>query len=518
MGKNANTKGTLPEFRAPVVTIMGHVDHGKTTLLDYIRKTNIADREFGGITQHVRSYQIQHDGRPITFIDTPGHEAFFAMRERGAKITDIIVLVVAADDGVMPQTKEVISLWKKINTHLIVAINKIDMPGANLDKVKRELAQNDVLIEGYGGDIPAVEVSAKEGTNVPKLLDLINAVAELSELDKYSDLSNVDFISESIVLESHLDKSIGPVARVIVKGGTVNQGDYAVGGKIYGKIRAVIDDQNKTIVEAYESMPISIIGIPKVLEVGEFVRTYANEDQAREASKVSINEEKGEIKEQFNRNMLANLFASQEHESEVKKLNIIIVADANGSLEAISHALKKLDIPDTQLNILEERTGVVTANDVNLGATRGGIILAFNTKIDNNAQKAAKEEKVLIREYKIIYELLEEIEGALIGLVEPTSEEEIFGEGEVRQVFQLTNGEFVAGCRVTKGKIFKGYQVFILRKGERIHDAKIDSLKHLKNEVKEANVGTECGVVMKPAFECQTGDTVICYKVKKLGF
>jgi translation initiation factor IF-2 len=516
MAKDKNSKIQLPKFRAPVVTIMGHVDHGKTTLLDYIRKSNVAEREFGGITQHVRAYQIEHDGRPITFIDTPGHEAFFAMRERGANITDIIVLVVAADDGVMPQTKEVINLWKKAKTHLIVAVNKIDMPGADVDKVKRQLSQNDLLVEGYGGDIPIVEVSAKQGTNVPALLEVINLVAEINELDKFKDLENVPFTSESVVLESSMDKAQGPMATVIVKAGNVIRGEYAAGGKIYGKIRAIVDDNAKTIDYAYESRPIRIVGIPKVLDVGEIVRTYTDEKDAKEASNVSVNEELKVQRTEFNRNILANIFAANERENDIKKLNIILITDAQGSLEAILHSLKKIEIPDTNLNILESRSGNVTSNDVNTASARGGIILAFNTKVEPEAVKLAEAEKVLIREYKIIYELFEEVEGALIGLVEPTEEEEVIGEANIIQVFELSNGKFIAGCRVTKDKIIKGYQAHVLRKGEKVHQGKISSLKHLKDEVKEATLGTECGIQLEPNIDLQTGDTVVCYRVKKV--
>ncbi len=516
MAKDKEKKSNLPQHRAPVVTIMGHVDHGKTTLLDYIRSSNVADREFGGITQHVRAYQIIFQDRPITFIDTPGHEAFFAMRERGANITDIIILVVAADDGVMPQTKEVINLWKKSQTQLVVAINKIDMPGANLDKVKRQLSENGVQVEGYGGDIPVVEVSAKEGTNINSLLELLNLITELNELDKYTDLSNAPYTSESVVLESNMDKSLGPVATVIVKAGNVNRGEFAVGGKDYGKLRALVDDSGKNIDTAFESKPVRLVGVPKVLEVGEIVRTYKDEKQAKEASLVSVNEERLEQRSDFNKNILASMFAAQDNDSDIKKLNIVILADARGSLEAIEHSLKKLEIPGTELNILESRTGNVTSNDVNLASTRGGIVLAFNTKVEPNAAKHAEEGGVIIREYKIIYELFEEIEVALIGMVEPTEEEEIIGEAEVRQVFQLTNGKFVAGCRVSKDKIVKGYQAFVQRKGERVSEGKITSLKHLKDEVKEATLGTECGILIEPNVEMQTGDIVVCFRTRKV--
>lgn len=516
MGKNKDPKTKLPEFRAPVVTIMGHVDHGKTTLLDYIRHSNVAEREFGGITQHVRAYQIEFQGRPITFIDTPGHEAFFAMRERGANITDIIVMVVAADDGVMPQTKEVINIWKRSNTQLIVAVNKIDMPGADVDKVKRQLSQNDVQVEGYGGDIPIVEVSAKQGTNVNSLLELINLVSEMNELDKFKDYTDLEYTSESVVLESYLDKSQGPVATVIMKGGLLERGEFGVGGKIYGKLRAIIDDNNKTIDSAYESQPVKLVGIPSVLEVGEIVRTYKDEKVAREASSVSVNEQIAVQRSDFNRNILANIFANEDNKDDIKKLNVILITDAYGSMEAITQSLKKINIPETELSILDSHTGVVNSNDVNLAAGRSAIVLAFNTKIDPSAAKIAETEGVIIREYKIIYELFEEIESALIGLVEPTEEEDIIGVAEVRQVFQLSNGKWVAGCRVTDDKIVKGYNAYIYRKGEKVHQGKISSLKHLKEEVKEAGIGTECGILLEPNVEMQTGDELVCYRVRKV--
>lgn len=503
-------------FRAPVVTIMGHVDHGKTTLLDYIRKTNIAEREFGGITQHVRAYQINFEGRPITFIDTPGHEAFFAMRERGAKITDIVILVIAADDGVMPQTKEVINLWKKMGTQLIVAINKIDAPGANIDKVKRELSIEGVLVEGYGGNIPFVEVSAKNGTNIDKLLELINLVTEINELDKFVELSNADFTSEAIVLESYMDKSLGPVATVIIKSGNVKRGEFAVGGSIYGKIRAILNDANKTIDSAVESMPVKIIGIPKVLEVGEIIRTYVLENKAREVSKEkSFNEQKQEVKEKFSKSNLASFFNQQDNTEDIKKLNLIIVADAKGSLEAILHSLNKIEVPGVELKILESRTGNINQGDIDTAKLRGGIILAFNIKVDPKISKLAEDSGVLLREYKIIYEMFEEIEGAMLGLVAPTSEEEIVGEGTVLQIFQLSDGKYVTGTRVTKGKIVKGYQIYVTRKGERVHEGKISSLKHNKDEVKEVTLGMDCGIIIEPNIELQTADKIFVYKVVK---
>ncbi len=504
------------QYRAPVVTIMGHVDHGKTTLLDYILKTNIAEREYGGITQQVRAYQIQYDNKPITFIDTPGHEAFFAMRERGAKITDIVILVVAADDGVMPQTKEVISLLKKIRTHLIVAINKIDVPGANPEKVKRELATEGIMLEGYGGDIPYVEISAKHGTNVDKLLDLINLVAEINELYKFTDISSAEFTSECIVLESSVDKSLGPIATVIVKAGEVKRGEYAVGGSIYSRIRAIINDQNQTIESAIESMPVKIVGIPKVLELGEIVRTYVKENVARDISRQkSFNEQRQENKSKFSKADILSMLAADEAEEGVKQLNIVLIADTQGSIEAITHGLNKLEVEGVRLNIVEKRAGTVTINDVDMAKIRGAIILTFNTKVDYKVSKFAENSGVILREYNVIYEMLEEIELAMLGLVDADSSEEIVGEGNVLQIFQLSNGKFVLGVRVNKGKIIKGYNVYVVRKNEKVASGKIVSLRHNKDNVKEINTGMECGIMLEPNVELQTGDKVVCYRLIK---
>lgn len=519
MAKSKENKVDEKGVRAPVVTIMGHVDHGKTTLLDYIRHANVAAREFGGITQHVSSYQVEFQGRPITFIDTPGHEAFFAMRERGAKITDIVILVVAADDGVMPQTKEVIGLWKKMNAHLIVAINKIDAPGADIEKVKRELSTNGVQVESYGGDIPSVEISAKNGTNIDKLLELINLITELNELDKFADTTNADFLSESIVLESNLDKSLGAVATVIVKAGTVKRGHFAVGGANYGKIRSIVNDQGKTLDEAIESLPVKIVGVPQVLEVGEIVRTYSDEAKAKEIAKQgSFNDQKEQAQAAFTKSSLANFFSEEQNSDEKKGLNIIILADTRGSLEAIEHSLKKIEVPGAELKILDSRAGTVTQNDLELARSRGGIILAFNVKVDPKLAKSAEDSGILLREYKIIYEMFEEIEGAMLGLVAPEKEEQVVGEGNVLQIFQLSDGKYVTGTRVTKGKIMKGYQIYVERRGEKVHEAKIDSLKNNKNEVKEVTTGMDCGILMEPNIELQTGDKVICFKLVKASF
>ena len=505
------------EYKAPVVTVMGHVDHGKTTLLDKIRKANVAEKEFGGITQRIGGYQIIHNEKAITFIDTPGHEAFGAMRARGVSVTDIIVLVVAADDGVQNQTREVINLFKKsINVHMIVAVNKIDVPGANPERVKRELASEGLSLEGWGGEIPIVEISAKNETNIESLLDTIQLVAEINEVDtieKYVPNEDKDFLSESIIIESYQDKALGPVATCIVKAGIISRGDYAVGGATYGKIRAIVDQHGKTINQAGVSSPVILVGIPTIQETGEIVRTYKTDKLARQNSVQSINEvleeEKQEIVDE-----LSEFFA--EDEAETNLFRIVLKVDTKGSMDAITASLEKLDILGIKLKIQSKSIGPVTLSDIDYAGQTKAIIIAFNVDVPKNLEQHIKNHKVLVREYKLIYQLIEEIEGALLGLVQPEEEEIIVGTAGVKNIFVLSNKTVVAGCDVKSGKIMKGYKAYVERKGERIHEAKIISLRHLKDEVKEMSVGSECGIILDPNFEIQTGDRVVVYKVEKI--
>lgn len=517
MNKNSKNLEPTLTLRAPVVTIMGHVDHGKTTLLDYIRKTRIAEKEYGGITQQVRTYQIQFNNYPITFIDTPGHEAFVAMRERGAKVTDIIVLVVAADDGVMPQTKEVINLWKSIRCNLIVAINKVDLPTANVERTKNDLLKEEVYLEGYGGDIPYVEISAKFGTNVDKLLDLINLVAELNEIHKFTDISNADFKSEMIVLESYLDKAVGPIANVIIKLGKLKRGDFVVGSNLYSRIRAIINDSNLTIDEAVESMPVKIIGLPTVVEVGEILRTYDKESVAREKSKISsFNNEKLEMKERFTKAYLASKIQEQKQNEDIQKLNIILIADTKGSLEAITYALKKINISEVKLDIIQIKVGVLSQNDIDLAKIKNSIILGFNIKPDYKVLKYAEINNVLFKNYNIIYELVDEVKDVMLSLIDTDNQdEEAIGEGIVLQIFELSNGKFVIGSRVNKGLLARNCTLKIVRGDSVIHEGKIVSLKHLKEDVKEINAGMDCGILLEPNFgDLKQGDKIFCYKKK----
>lgn len=502
-------------FRGPVVTIMGHVDHGKTTLLDYILKTRIVSKEHGGITQHVRSFQVFHDSKPITFIDTPGHEAFISMRERGTKLTDIIVLVVAADDGVMPQTREVISHWKKTNNHLIVAINKIDLPDINLDKIKSSLANEGVIIEGYGGDIPFVEISAKLGTNVDKLLELINIISELHDLDKFKDISNADYEGSFIVLEAFKDRFLGSTANIIVKAGNVKPGSFfidSIGNKT--KIRSIVDQQGNQLKEAVESQPVKITGLTELPNVGDEIKTYSSESLIPSIQNNNVSTQRGDIS--LSKSELAKLLFKKSEEEEIKTLNILLLADTLGSLEAIHHSLNKINVEGTRLNISVSRTGPVTLSDVETAINQNGLIISFNVQNHNNVLKEAERNSILVGQYNVIYELIEEIEGALIGLIQPDFEEEIIGFAEVLQPFQLSNGKYVAGCRVAKDKIVKGYQAYLERKNKRLYQGKITSLKHLKDDVKEVTMGVECGIVIDDSdFTPETGDLIVCFKTKK---
>ncbi|MEI7603861.1 MAG: translation initiation factor IF-2 [bacterium] len=504
-------------YKAPVVTVMGHVDHGKTTLLDKIRHANVADKEFGGITQKIGGYQISHKGKKITFIDTPGHEAFSEMRQRGASVTDIIVLVVAADDGIQNQTREVINIYKKSNVQMIVAVNKIDMPGSNPEKVKRELASEGLSLEGWGGDIPVVEISAKMGTNIDGLLDTIQLVAELSEIDQietYKPDPSIDYLSESVIIESYVDKALGPVATCIVKAGKISRGDFAAAGGTYGKIRALIDQNNKTVSDAIVSDPILIVGLTTVQNTGEIVRTYANDKLARQNSTKSINEQIEEERQEIIEE-ISDQFDFFNDDQEENTFRIILKSDTKGSMDAIIASLEKLDITGIKLKIQSKSLGPVNLSDVEYASSTKSLIIAFNVEVPKGLETSIKAKKVLIREYKLIYQLLEELEMALYGLTMPEEEEVIIGTANVKSLFILSNKSMVAGCEVKSGKIIKGYKVAVERKGERIHEGKIVSLRHLKDEVKEMSVGAECGIVLDPGFDIQTGDKMIVFKMEK---
>jgi len=489
----ANKKTTVSEkqtiYQAPVVTIMGHVDHGKTTLLDYIRKSKIAEKEYGGITQHISAYQIEYKGKPITFIDTPGHEAFSAMRARGANVTDIAILVVAADDGVMPQTKESIAHIKAANIPMIVAINKIDVPGANIDRVKKGLAENNVLVEDYGGDVVAVEVSAKTGQGVDELLEMVNLVAEIAEL---KDKSSEPF--EAVVIESSLDKFRGPLASIIIKKGRLKIGDEVESQSCTGKIKAMFDSNGKQVKQAVVSQPVEILGLTKVPTVGEILRLKG------QIEKETTTKEKTSLKQ--TRLSRLNVLGKPE----VTEINLIIKADVAGSLEAIINSLLKLGDENHKVNIVHKETGEINESDVLLAASTKSIILGFNVKVSKRAEVLAEEEKVLIRSFKVIYELLDELKEGLEHLVE-SKKDKILGKGEVIAEFNTSFGR-IAGIRVVEGRLSKNDRVKIFRNGEEIFTTRIKSLRHKQEEINTAKEKEECGVLLEKSENFAAGDII----------
>uniref|UniRef100_A0A7C5YW08 Translation initiation factor IF-2 n=1 Tax=candidate division CPR3 bacterium TaxID=2268181 RepID=A0A7C5YW08_UNCC3 len=501
-------------YKPPVVGIMGHVDHGKTTLLDAIRKSNIVDKEYGGITQHINAYQVVYKDKKITFIDTPGHEAFTEMRRRGADSTDIIVLVVAADEGVRPQTKEVIDLWKNSNDKLIVAINKIDKEDAKPDRIKQELVENGVPLEGFGGDVPYVEVSALKNRNIDLLLDTILLVAELNEIDKAPTLENAEYIGEGIVLESYLDHSLGFVSLVIVRVGEFRRGLYVSGGKICSKIRALLNEGRKTVDIADISTPIYIIGMPQALPLGEIVRCYIDEKIAKNQVEESINIQKEKSVEVLKEDILTRLASYVEGEKS-RSFNVVLKADTAGTLEAIRRALLKIKVEGVRLAIVRDSTGNIVEDDIEFAKTVNGIVLGFNVKLDPAAEKLSREMGVVTRIYKVIYELIEEVKGAMEGIVEIEEEEKILGEAEIKKVYELSDKTKVAGCLVLSGVISRNGNVYIERNGQRVHQAQITTLKHFKEDIKEAHKGMECGVKISPQFDIKEGDKIVLFKIVK---
>ena len=486
--KKANAKKNSPS-RAPIVTIMGHVDHGKTTLLDYIRSTKVAEKEHGGITQHIGAYQITKDGKTLTFIDTPGHAAFSAMRARGANITDIVVLVVAADDGVMPQTKESITHIKSAGVPMIVAINKMDAPGANVDRVKKGLSEAGVLVEGYGGDVVTVPISAKTGQGVNELLEMINLIAEMAEL---KDESSANF--EGVVIESSLDKFRGPLATILVKKGKIKVGDQIKSKGSSGKVKSLIDSDGKQLKEAGVSMPVEILGFEKVPGVGETVTME--------------NSQNPELHDAEDRTEKRDPFAALANTGKTQ-INLIVKADVVGSLEAIIAAVESLSDQERKVNIVHKETGEVSDSDVLLAASTRSLVISFNVKIAKSAEKLAEEEKVMIRSYSIIYELLDELKEGLELLVD-AKREKILGKGQIIAIFDTSHGK-IAGTEITEARLAKGDRVRFLRNEEEIGSTRIKSIRHLQKEINTAKEGEECGLLFENFEGFDNGDTIVAF-------
>ena len=496
--------------RPPVVTVMGHVDHGKTSLLDYIRRAKVAAGEAGGITQHIGAYHVKTARGVITFLDTPGHEAFSAMRARGAKVTDIVVLVVAADDGVMPQTIEAISHAKAAGVQLIVAINKIDKPDANSDRVKQELVSQGVLPEEYGGDTPFIPVSARTGQGIDELLENILLQAEVRELK-----APVDAAAKGIVIESRIDKGRGPVATILVQSGTLRRGDIVLAGASFGRVRAMLDENAKPVAEAGPSIPVEIQGLAEVPNAGEEVMVLGDERKAREIALFRQGKFRDVKLARQHAAKLENVFDNMG-EGPVKTLPLVIKADVQGSQEALSHALTRLSTNEVKVQIILAGVGAITESDVNLAIASKAVVIGFNTRADGTARKLAEAGSVDLRYYTIIYDAVDEVRAALSGMLTPDKKEQVLGTVEVRQVFKISKVGTVAGCFVTDGLVRRGSRIRLLRENVVIHDGELDSLKRFKDDVREVKAGFECGLSVKNFNDVMVGDLVEAYEVQEV--
>ena len=501
-------KDLLP--RPPVVCVMGHVDHGKTSLLDAIRSTNVTASEAGGITQHIGAYMVNINGNQIAFLDTPGHEAFTAMRARGALVTDIAILVVAADDGIMPQTIEAINHAKAAEVSIIVAINKIDKEGANPDRVKQELTEHGLVPEEWGGDVICVEVSAKQHKNIDSLLEMVLLTAEVKELK-----ANPNRHARGTVIEAKLDKGRGPVATVLVQNGTLRQGDIIVTGTAVGRVRAMVDDKGKKIKEAIPSTPVEIVGLSETPDGGDPFYVVEDERAARnvvEMRKQKIKDEANKARQRVN---LDDLF-SQIQQGDVKDLNIIVKADVQGSVEAVRQSLEKISNEEVRVRVIHGAVGAITESDVTLASASNAIIVGFNVRPDVGGRNAAELNKVDMRMYRVIYEAIEEIEAAMKGMLAPTFREAVIGHAEIRQTFKVSGVGTIGGCYVTDGKIQRNCSVRIVRDGIVIHEGELDSLKRFKDDVKEVASGYECGMGFVRFNDIKEGDVVECYIMEEV--
>ncbi len=495
--------------RAPVVTVMGHVDHGKTSLLDYIRNANCAAGEAGGITQHIGAYTVNVNGKGITFIDTPGHEAFTAMRARGAQVTDIVILVVAADDGIMPQTVEAINHAKAAGVQIIVAANKMDKVGANIEKVKQELTNYGLVPEEWGGDTVLCPISCKTGEGIDNLLENLLLIAEMKEL-----LANPEREARGVVIEARLDKGKGPVATVLVQNGTLRTGDNIITGTVTGRVRAMIDDKGKTVKEAGPSMAVNVLGLEEVPNSGDSIfavsqalmkeviderKRKASDAMVKAASKVSLEEMFGMIAE-----------------GNLKTLNLIVKGDVQGSVEAVKQSVVKLSNEEVQVKVIHSGAGAITETDVMLADSSNAIILGFNVRPDAKAKTLAERSKVDVRSYRIIYDLLDDMEAALKGMLAPKYHDVYLGKCEVRQTFKITGVGNIAGCYVLDGKIVRGSKLRIYREDVLIVEGNVQQLKRFKDDVKEVAFGFECGCAIEGFKDIQIGDIIECYMIEEI--
>jgi len=495
------------EPRSPVVTIMGHVDHGKTLLLDAIRKTDVVSTEAGGITQHIGAYQVERNGKKITFIDTPGHEAFTAMRARGAKITDIAVLVVAADDGVMPQSVEAIDHAKAAGVPILIAINKIDKPEANPDKIKQQLTEYGLVSEDWGGDTIFVNVSAKEKTNLDELLDMILLLAEISEIK-----ASTKGMVSGTVIEAFLDKGRGPVATVLLQRGTLKVGDSVVAGYSYGKVRAMIDDKGKRISVGTPGQPVEIIGWSSTPQAGDILKQVTDEKRARHVSEERLLKKRVLERESHKRVALEGLF-DQIKKGEIKDLNLVVKGDTHGSVEALCDALDKIDQEEVCVRVIHKGIGAITETDVMLAAASNAVVVGFNVRPDVKAKVLSEKENVDMRTYRVIYQVIEDIEAARKGLLKPTIEEVEVGQAEIRTAFKASKIGTIAGCFVTQGEVNRKVQVRVVRDGNIVYEGTIASLRRFKEDVFSVKNGFECGIRIEGFNDIKDGDVLEFFQI-----
>jgi translation initiation factor IF-2 len=494
--------------RPPVITVLGHVDHGKTSLLDSIKNTKVVDGEAGGITQHIGAYQIESNGHPITFLDTPGHAAFTAIRARGARVTDIAVLVVAADDGIMPQTLEAINHAKAAEVPIVVAINKMDLPGADPERVKRQLSEQELLVEDWGGDIISVDVSAKTGAGIDNLLENLLLVAEIGELK-----ANPNKPARGVVIEAKLDRKRGPSTTVLVQDGTLKIGDFIVAGGAYGRVKAMSNDQGKPIKSVLPGYPAEVLGFNNVPEAGDQLTVAANEREGRSMAEANGKSDTGTSGQ--GRALTLEEVVNQVGTDEVKELNLVIKADVQGSVEAVRGALERMVDEDATVRVLHSGSGAVTESDILLASASEAIVISFSIGAEPSAERLADRMGVEIRHYNIIYQLLDDIEKALHGMLDPVYTEIIVGRAEVREIFEGRRGTQIAGCRITEGRMVRNGDVRVVRDGAVVEDTTVSSLRHFREEVNEMNAGTECGIVLQGFNDFQEGDILEVHRQER---
>ena len=494
--------------RPPVITVLGHVDHGKTSLLDFIRNSKVAEGEAGGITQHIGAYQVESNGHPITFLDTPGHAAFTAIRARGARVTDIAVLVVAADDGIMPQTLEAINHAKAAQVPIVVAINKMDLPGADPERVKRQLSEQELLVEDWGGDVISVDVSAKTGAGIDNLLENLLLVAEIGELK-----ANPNKPAQGVVIEAKLDRKRGPSTTVLVQDGTLKIGDFIVAGSAYGRVKAMSNDQGKPVQSVLPGYPAEVLGFSTVPDAGDQLTVAPSEREGRSMAEASGKSNAGTSGQ--GRALTLEEVVNQIDTDKVKELNLVVKADVQGSVEAVRGALERMTDEDATVRVLHSGSGAVTESDILLASASGAIVISFSIGAEPSAERLAVRMGVEIRHYNIIYQLIDDVEKALHGMLDPVYTEIIVGRAEVREVFEGRRGTQIAGCRVTEGKMVRNGDVRVVRDGAVVEDGTLTSLRHFREEVNEMNAGTECGIVLQGFSDFQVGDILEVHRQER---